>query len=283
MALPYDLTVIPPPVVIQPVDFEVKLAALKADLGTRFPAVAPLLELEGAPVVMLLEAFAFFIMQNEARINDAARANLLAFANAGDLDQLAVFYDVLRMDGEDDERLRKRVVLAIQGRSTGGPAARYRFVAMSANVRASDVAVYRDGLDPTVHVRVYAADNGGIADEDLLEDIRTALNSPEVRLVNDTIEVASAVFLVVNVVANVILLPETPVSVLASMEAALREAWAAETGLGFDFVRNWGEARMMIPGVYTVEIVTPAADVVAPYERALSIGTVTLNYQGRGY
>ena len=43
-----------------------------------------------------------------ARINDAAKANLVAFAGGGDLDHLAGFYDVVRLGGEADLALDRQ-------------------------------------------------------------------------------------------------------------------------------------------------------------------------------
>jgi phage-related baseplate assembly protein len=279
----YDLTGFPLPAAIEELDFEVIVSAMKADLSARFPDIAPLLVLESEPAVKLIEVFAYRETLNRARINDAVRANLLAFAGTTDLDNLAVFYDIVRMIGESDERLRLRVVLAIQGRSTGGTVPRYRGVALASSIRVEDAAVYRVGNDPTVHVAVFAADNDGVADAGLLAIVRAALNDPAVRMVNDTIVVASAVFSVENVVANVWLLPETSDTLLEALPASLKMDWEAETGLGFDLTRSWLTARLMKSGVYKVEIVTPATDVVAAPERAVSLGAITLNNMGRGY
>lgn len=279
----YDLSGFPEPTIIEELDFEVILASMKADLAVRFPPIAPLLVLESEPAVKLMEEFAYRETLNRARINDAIRANFLAFAAGTDLDNLGVFYDVIRLSGEADERFRLRVVLAIQGRSTGGTAARYRSVALGASIRVADAAVYRVGRDPTVRVAVYAVDNGGVADTNLLTSVREALNSESVRMVNDIIAVASAVFTVQNVVANVWLLPEASNGVADALPAALISDWDAETGLGFDLTRAWLTGRLMKPGVQKVEIISPATDVVAAPELAISIGAITINNMGRGY
>jgi phage-related baseplate assembly protein len=279
----FDLSGFPQPQAIEELSFETILAQAKASLGDKFPDIKPLLTLESEPAVKLLEVHSYLEMLVRARVNDAVRANLLAFATKADLDHLAVFYDVLRLTGETDASLKRRVILAIQGRSTGGTLPRYRGVALGSSIRVADARVYRDGLDPTIHVAVYAADNNGVADADLLEIVSAALNDPAVRMVNDTIEVRSAVFSVVNVAANVWLLPEAANSLLTVMPDTLREAWASETGLGFDLTRAWLTARLMVPGVQRIEIVSPASDVVAPPERAISLGSITLTNMGRDY
>lgn len=217
------------------------------------------------------------------RINEAVRANLLAYATGSDLDHLAAFYDVARLGGEEDARLRVRVILALRGRSTGGTAARYESIAMSASIRVRSVKVYRVGRDPTVRVAVYAADNGGIADEALLSIVAGALNDPAVKMVNDTISVQSAVFQVVDIEANVWLLPTAAETLIPALAVSIRAAWATESSLGFDLTKSWITAKLMQSGVYRVDIVAPAASVVADPFRAISIGAVTLHNAGRDF
>lgn len=279
----FDLSSYPPPQAVEELDFETLFAVFKADMVSRMPEIAPLMELESEPATKLGQVHSYVEMLVRARINDAIRANLLAYAAGADLDHLAAFYDVVRLPGETDEALRRRVILAIQGRSTGGTAPRYRSVALGASVRVADAVVYRVGTDPTVHVAVYATDNNGVADAELLAMVEAALNDPAVRMVNDTIVVRSAVFEVVDVEANVWLLPEASNALLDVLPDTLRAAWAAETGLGFNLTRAWLTARLMVSGVQRVEIVAPAADVIALPEHAISIGAIKLNNMGRDY
>ena len=279
----FDLSSFPPPQAIEALDFEALLARFKADMSARMPDIAPTLALESEPITKLGEAHSYVETLVRARVNDAVRANLLAFAKGSDLDHLAVFYDVFRMTGESDERLQLRVILNIQGRSTGGTAPRYRAKALEASLRVANAMVYRRGTDPTIHVAVYAADSGGAADAALLAQVEAALNADNVRMVNDTIEVRSAVFEVVNVAARVWLLPGAPDTLIDVLPQTLRDKWAAETGLGFDLTHAWLTARLMVPGVQRVEVTAPAADVIAPPERAISIGAITLTHMGRDY
>lgn len=278
-----DLEGFPPPDAIEPLDFEILFAQFKSGMVSRMPEIAPLLELEFEPATKLGQVHSYVELHVRQRINDAIRANLLAYATGTDLDHLAVFYDVVRLPGESDARLKTRVILAIQGRSTGGTVPRYRGVALGASVRVADAVVYRIDNDPTVHVAVYSIDNNGVPDTNLLNQVRAALNAPAVRMVNDTIDVQAAVFEVVDVEANVWLLPESPDTLLDVLPETLKDRWSDETGLGFDLTRAWLTARLMVPGVQRVEIVSPDADVVAPSERAISIGTVTMNNMGRDY
>ncbi|XOK12625.1 baseplate J/gp47 family protein [Agrobacterium tumefaciens] len=278
-----DLTALPAPQVVEEISFETILAAMKTDLVARFPAIEPTLALESAVVVKVLQVCAYREMIVRARINDSARANLLAFATGNDLEHLAAFYDVTRMPGEKDDRLKRRVILAIQGRSPGGTSARYASIAMAADIRVEDAIVYTVGKSPIVHVAIFSTDPDGVAGEDLIAIVNSALQAPDKKMVNDTIIVQSAVRRVVNIEANVWLLPDTSLSVLQTMEKSLREAWAKTQALGRDFTERWWTARLMLDGVHRVEPVLPVGDVIIPPAEAMAIGTVTLNFMGRAY
>ncbi|MBB4018235.1 phage-related baseplate assembly protein [Chelatococcus caeni] len=292
MTLPPELVGLPPPEAIEEISFEAILVEMMADFQQRWDALRaanPDLpaydvgDLETDPVKIALEAAAYREVLVRARINDVVRAHLIAYARGGDLDNLGPFYDCFRMAGEDDDRYLRRIILAIQGRSTGGTEPRYRAIALAASLRVADAAVFRIGKDPTVHVALYAADNGGVADAQLIETVRVALHDKAKIMVSDTIVVRSAVFAVVDVEADVWLLPQTPETILPGLETAVRSAWAAATGLGFDLTRSWLTAQLMQRGIQRVEILTPAADVEVPPYEAVSIGAIRLNNRGRGY
>ena len=276
-----DIEGLPAPQVIQEIDFEAMLAEAVADMVARFPAISGVIALESEPARKLLEVGAFRETLMRARVNDAARSQLLAFATAADLDHLAAFYDVTRLTGETDSALRARTILAIAGRSPGGTAERYRYVALSASADVRDAIVWRDALTPTVNVAIYSYDPGGVASATLLDAVSAALNAPAVRLVNDTIAVRSAVTTTVNVAASVYLLPETPKSVFSGLEAALRAAFTAEAGLGFNLTQSWLVARLMRPGVQRVVLSAPAADVAVAQYEAVALGTINLTFAGR--
>ncbi len=276
-----DVAALPPPEVIEELDFEAILAEAAADLVERFPPIAGVIGLESEPARKLLEVFAFRETLLRARVNDAARSALLAYALGANLEHLAAFYDVLRMPGESDARLRRRVILAVSGRSPGGTAARYRYLAMSADTGVADAIVYRAGTSPVVNVAVYSATDGGAAGPSLLAAVTEALNAPDARMVSDTILVRSAVTATVAVAADVWLLPGAEFAVFEGLEAGLRAAWAAEAGLGFDLTRAWLTARLMVPGVQRVAITAPSADIAVQEYEAVALGAVTLTYRGR--
>ena len=92
-----DLAKLPPPAVIEVLDFEALVTAHKQDLLQRHPSTANVLALPSEPLVKQVEAFAYREMLLRGRVNDAARANLLAFATGTDLDHKGAFYNLARM------------------------------------------------------------------------------------------------------------------------------------------------------------------------------------------
>ena len=284
--LPAELANLPPPALVETISYEARYAELRARLVEIFTAAGidyDVAALETDPAQILLQVSAYQDVLLRQRINEAIRSWFLAYATGGDLDVLAQWYDVARLLDESDAALKRRVVLAIQGRSTGGTEARYRAIALGADVRVADAAVYTVGRNPTVHVAVFATDNSGVADAALLAKVDAALQAPDVRMVNDTIVVASAAQQIVNVSASVWLLPSASESVLALMETNLRAAWARDMLLGRDLTRSWLLAQLQIDGVQRIELVAPSADIEVPFNKAGALGSVTLTKIGRAY
>lgn len=273
----------PSPDVIELIEFEQILADMQDELIRLFPAIEPTLALESALSNKLLQVAAFREILFRARVNDAARANLLAFATGADLEHLAAFYDVEKLEGEDDEAFRSRTVLAIQARSPAGGANWYKAAARRADVRIRDVAVYREDFWPIIHVAILSRENDGIPDAAMLDAVRTIVTSDDVRPLNDTVVVEAAVQNRTDIEANVWLLPSAPLADLTPLQDALRKAWTTETGIGFDLVPSWVEARLHMAGVQRVEMLSPSAPLVAAPGTAIAIGEIKLNYMGRDY
>lgn len=277
-----DLSQLPPPEIVETLDYEAILARLVTDFIQRWPDY-DVHALESDPAKKLLEVAAYREMVLRARINEAARANLLAFAKGGDLDQLAVFYEVTRLPGEEDARFRRRVVLAIAGRSTGGTAERYAYIAMSADVRIADAVVWVSATSPLVRVSILNSFNNGIPYPEMLTAVREALNAPGAKMVNDTLAIEGAVRQIVNVAANVWLLPSAPQAVFDALEQDLRDAWGREGGLGRDLSVAWITARLMRPGVARVHVTSPANGAVAQFHESIALGAITLIDRGREF
>ncbi|OCC25309.1 hypothetical protein MB02_01150 [Croceicoccus estronivorus] len=152
---PIDLSRLPPPEVLEPLDFEAIVAATLADLEQRWAGYTALLESD--PAVKLAEAAAFRELLTRARINDAARSVMLAFAVGATLDHIGARLDVARrvitpatdqapavMEG--DEEFRARIQIAPEMLPHAGvTAAGYRARALAAAPEVKDVAALRRG------------------------------------------------------------------------------------------------------------------------------------------
>lgn len=183
-----DLAKLPAPDVVETIDYEAVLAEMITDLTARDPAFSGLVESD--PAIKILEVAAYRETLLRQRINEAARATMLAYAGGADLDNLAALLGVARavLDPGDpeavppvaptyegDDRLRARAQLALEGFSTAGPAGAYLFHALAASPKAKDVAV-SSPAPGDVLVSVLSTDGDGTAAE------REAVTEAEVTL-----------------------------------------------------------------------------------------------------
>lgn len=239
--------------------------------------------LDTDPAMISNQAESFREILLRARINQVARSRLLAFAEKSDLEHLAAFYDVTRMTGEDDERLKRRVILTIQGRSTGGTEERYASIALASDIRVHDVIVYTVGKSPVINVAIFSTDTNGVADPGLIATVDAALQDRTKRMVNDTIVVRTAVRTIIDISASVWLLPDASLTLLETMKTNLLVEWAAVRALGRDLTVAWWTSKLMLEGVHKIAPVTPIGDVIVSPEEAVSIGTITLDFKGRSF
>lgn len=281
-----DFSTLPPPRIIEEVSFETILNRRLADVIQRFKDQGISYDvgnLETDTVKIQLEGASFSETILRARVNDAARAFMLRYSTGGDLESLGFFYDVIRMVGETDERYKERIILSIQGRSTGGTEPRYKYVAMSADIRVKDASIYTVGRSPVIHIALFSSDNNGVADQILIDKVNAAVQDPAVRMVNDIIIVAPAASTTHNISVEAWLLPSAPATTIVAMGTALRNAWLAEMSLGRDITKSWLISKLMIGGVQRVELVTPAQDIVVPFNEAAGLGAITIVNKGRDF
>ena len=273
-----DFSSIPDPTIIEALDFETILGEMIADLQARDPSYTEILESD--PGVKILEVAAARELILRQRVNDALRATLLRYAAGADLDNLAAFYAVTRLEDENDEALRARVIERIMGSSTAGGAAWYRFAALSASPLVKDAAV-SSPAPGEVLVNILSSQGNGTPSSGLLSSVNTALQSDSVRVITDALTVAGATINTVPVTAQVYLYPETPIEVFNGLQARLTVAFAAASGLGWDVTRSWLIAQLHPAGVQRVVLTAPAADVVCGPSQAPALGAITLTMAGR--
>lgn len=275
---------LPPPEIIESLDYEAILAERRALVESAFAAAGfdyAVGALETDPVMIVLQGEAYREVLMRGRVNDGARADLIRYAVGSDLDHKAWAYDVSRLPDETDAALRARIALAIAGRSAGGPEERYRAVAHKVSTNVDEVAIYQVDGGPLIELAVLATDNGGTPDQALLDAVAAAVNARDVLLVNDTISVVSAIKTNVDVTAQLWLLPGASDAIITESEARLRAAWAKAGQIGFDLNPSWISAVLFVEGVSRVVVSAPTAPMVAKPNEAIAIQNVTVTMMGR--
>ena len=287
MGNPIDLSRLPAPDVIEALNYETILAASLADARARFPDLAGL-DSEADPVFKLLETTSYREMIVRARVNDGARAVLLASAQKADLDQLAALFGLSRQvldpgdpdanppvdpTYESDDRLRSRTQLAPSALSTAGPASAYRYHALNASATVSDVHVASPSpgqVTVTILAAILAVGEDGTANAALLATVTAALSDETVRPMGDVLTVQSAV-IVEYAITAVLTIGTGPdaAAVLAAATAAVIAAADAAHSLGAGMPRSALFAALHVPGVTAVNLTSPAADVVAAAVQAV--------------
>lgn len=289
-----DLSQLPAPEVVEPLDFEGiyqdLLATFRSLMGDGWTA-----PLESDPVVKLLELCAYREVQLRARINDAARSVLLAYAVGADLEQLAANVNVSRLlvspgDSEasppvdpvyeNDASLRARVQRAFEGLSVAGPRAAYVFHALSADGRVADASA-ESPAPAEVVVTVLSREGDGSASADLLDTVSAALSSEEVRPVADRLTVQGAQIVSYEVTATLWLYPRPEVEpILAAALAQLETYVGTQRRLGRDIRRSALFAALHVEGVQRVELLQPSVDVVLTSSQAAHCTAIDVSAGG---
>ncbi|HIH4388554.1 TPA: baseplate assembly protein [Citrobacter freundii] len=277
-----DLSQLPPPVVVEPLDFETLFAQRKAAFIAMYPEdeqeeIARTLELESEPITMLLEENCYRELLLRQRVNEAARAVMLAYSADSDLDNLAVNFNVERLTiqeeddsvtppieavMESDQDLRTRTQQAFEGLSVAGPTAAYEFWGRSADGRVADISA----VSPTpacVTISVLSREGDGTASDDLLSVVAAALNDEEVRPVADRVTVQSAEIVPYQIDATLYIYPGPEAEpVRQASEQQLQAYIAAQNRLGRDIRLSAIYAALHVEGVQRVELAQPVADIV---------------------
>lgn len=283
-----DLSQLPAPSVIEALDFETILAEMLADLRARHPGFTAIVESD--PSYKILEVAAYRELLIRQRVNDAARAVMLAYAAGPDLQHLAAAFGVeqLMIDPGDpaatppvpptyetDTSLRRRVQLAPESYTSCGTFEAYRFHALSIP-GVADAAVLRP--EPgVVRIVLLAEEGDGVPSAELLQAARDYLGARDRRSVNDTVEVVPAVIRRFDVRAFLVLYPGPSAGpVLEAARAAVQAYAAAVHRLGYDATLSGIYAALHQPGVQRVELLAPLADLVCEDAQAPLLGALTL-------
>ena len=265
-----DLSALPAPPVLEELDFEKtyeeELAAFRLYMGDNWTA-----ELESDPVVKLLELGVYRRIQNRARVNDAAKALLLAYAIDGDLDQLAGNVRLKRLViqeenlstvpptpkvMESNDALRERVQLVYEGLTTAGPRNSYILHARNASALVAD-ATAESPSPAEVVVTVLHLQGNGVAEQPLLDAVMTYLSDDDIRPVGDRLTVQSAQVIEyrIDAVLHMAGTGSENEAILATAKKRLQDWVNPRRRLGVEVPRSAVDAQLHISGVARVDLI----------------------------
>lgn len=265
-----DLSALPAPEVVETLDFEDfyqdSLGVFREAMGDNWTA-----PLESDPVVKLIEVGAYNKLGNRARINDGAKALLLAYAEKADLDQLAgnvnlqrlviqaadtTVFPALPEVLEEDDALRERIQMVYEGLTTAGPRNSYILHARNASGLVAD-ATAESPSPATVVVTVLGLEGMGEAPQALLDTVYRQLSDDDIRPVGDRLIVQSAEILPYTITA--ILHMTGTGSENETIVAQARKRLAAwinpRRRLAVEVPRSAIDAQLHIAGVSRVDLV----------------------------
>ncbi len=270
-----DLSRLPPPDVIEPLDYERILTDVLTDLRTRYPEFDVLVESD--PAYKIAQVLAYRELTLRQRINESCRATMLAFAAGTDLDHIGARYNVERLvvDAgnpsaippvpqtlEPDDDYRRRIQLSFEAFTTAGSQGSYIFHALSASGQVRDAnAVSPAPTQVTVYV-LSRTGNGG-ADEQLLQQVATTLNQEKIRPMTDLVTVLSASVIEYAIEAELVCYPGPDSGlVLSAAQAAIRAYTDDMHRLGYDVTVSGVMAALHQPGLQRAKLIgaTPTPD-----------------------
>ena len=292
-----DLSQLPPPQIVEQIDFEQILAERKAYMISLWSAdeqaqIAARLEIESEPLTKLLQENTYRETVWRQRVNEASLANLLATARGTDLEQLAANFNVKRLviqEGkanavppipklmEGDESLRERAQMAWEGLSTAGPRNSYIFHARAADGRVADATA--ESPSPAVAVvTVQSLLGDGTAPPELLAIVNAYLSDDDRRPVTDRLTVQGAQILNYQVKAKLYLLSNGPESepILAAAQQRLLAYVHQRRRLGMEVSESALHAALHVEGVRKVEL-EGWEDIVATKAQAPYCTGITLS------
>jgi phage-related baseplate assembly protein len=271
MSAAIDLSQLPAPNVIEPLDYETILAENLADLEAQGVNLDELTESD--PAIKVVQLNAYRELKLRQRINEAARALMLAYAIKTDLDQIGANMDVPRLQiwpadpdkgtaavMEADEDYRRRIQLAPQGMSVAGPEGAYVFHALSADGRVRNATATSPSPGHVV-VAILSHEGDGTPSQELLDIVAVRMLDDGVRPLTDYVTVVAAQIVRYQVHAKLYSFSGPDPSVVLIEANKRMQKYAKEAHqLGRVPTHSGIDAALVVPGVERVILITPTDD-----------------------
>ncbi|WP_411953000.1 baseplate J/gp47 family protein [Aeromonas caviae] len=270
-----NLSTLPAPKAVEALDFETILAEQKAWVINQWPHLAPVLELESEPLTVLLQSWSYRELIWRARLNDALKASMLAWAQGDDLLNLAAFFGLEKAERETDDQLRARCTLSLRAMSTAGPEDSYRYHAIATDPAAIKDADAHNGGAGVVTVAVLARAGNGTPPAALLEKVRARLNRKTIRPLNDIINVIPTRIVPVVIDYQIILpgLPDDEHSLNVARQR-LADYCATTNVIGGTITIADIYASLKNAGIHNVILRSPTADITTDRESAPYVSSI---------
>lgn len=272
-----DLSAMTPPDIIETLDYEAIVTEMRDDLVARFPAIVGVIDLESEPARKLIEAFAYRELLLRARINDSARAVLLASSYGSNLDHLGALFATARQPNETDDRFRRRIQLAPEAFSVAGPKGAYQYHALTVAPWARDVSAVMTAPG-TVRVTMLKEGADPVPTPAELQSVLIALRDDAVRPLTDVVQVLGPQVMPVTIDARLTLYPGPDGTLVQTRATAALSEWLERNRmLGMNLRRSAIFARLHQEGVHSVELLAPAEDVVLDENQVYVITALTVS------
>lgn len=290
-----DLSKLPVPEAIQPLDYDTILKQMQAEFVLRWP------DYSGEPhdpITKVLEVAALRELMLRQSHNEKASQIMLAFAKGSNLDALGAlpWLQVSRMvitpaDNtttpptpavyENDDDYRQRLLLAYNQLSTAGSEGSYIYHAKSASPMVKDVRV-KSPNPGHVQVTILSTLGDGQADSTLINTVLQALTAEKVRPLTDLVTVQSAQ--IVSFEINATIKTYKGASSDWVLSVANKQALAyvqQQHRIGLDITASGLYAALHVEGVQKVDL-GGFVDMVISDEQAAFCTKITLTYGGVG-
>jgi phage-related baseplate assembly protein len=289
-----DLSLVPPPEVVQPVDYETIRAARIAELTARFIAAGVPFDvgaIESDPSVIHQEEDAYREMLDRQAINDAAVSVMLAYAIGADLDNLAALLGLRRLTIrpasdtspavlQSDAELRALCRVALEGTAVGLTGGGYRLIALQAAPEVRSVGLVRS---PGGRIDVILLGRGadGTVSPEVVARVNTILQADDGGQLTDIVTVRSVTPLPYDIVVDAIIpVGPSPAPIRATCIATLASAAARLQTIGGVAPTDALIAAGRIPPMTKFILVSPTADVVAlpdaaPWARSITVNLIS--------
>ncbi|WP_022955767.1 baseplate assembly protein [Perlucidibaca piscinae] len=284
-----DLQRLAAPGVVESLDFESILNEMLQDLRARHPGFTATVESD--PAYKILEVAAFREVLLRQRVNEAAKAVMLAFAEDTDLDHIGANLDVGRLlitEGdpeaippiepiyESDEDFRARLQLSLEGITTAGSEGSYVFHALSADGDVKDASA-TSPAPGEVTIYVLSRSGDGAADSELLDAVGAALNAERVRPLTDLVTVMSAAIVPYTIEAELVMYPGPDAEVVRQAAEDAVTAYAESVRrIGYDVTMSGLYAALHQPGVQRVNLTEPMATLAIDDGEASNCTAITV-------